>query len=474
MAEKNRPKRAPTGKPTRRKKRRTPMLKRPRAAMNRSAQPQTQAATRTAAEAARSPGLGQVGDTAASAAPQPDSPQPDSPQPDAPQQAAPQSAVEKDARNRPAAATPSPQRRGGALSMIFGGIIAAGIGGGAVYYAIEEGLLPVAGTEADLEPLQAQIAAQNAEIAAFEARLDALAAQDLAVDDDIASVEARIEARLDDRLAEFEAAIAGEMAAVAETRLATERVEDALGGALERIDANDAAVADLQTQMAGIGGIDPAQMDALQDQIAAAEAEQTDLRDALEEVRALAESRLEDIQAEAEQIRADADARATRAEALAALESIDAALRSGAPFAQALDRVTAVADDIPQVLRDNAAGGVASLAELQDRFAAASRPALSAALQGAEADNPIDRVTNFLRSQVGARSLTPREGDDPDAVMSRATQAVNDGDLETTLAELESLPDAGQAAMAGWIDDARARLAAIAAHETLTQTLTGQ
>ncbi|NIL96879.1 MAG: hypothetical protein GTO62_06995, partial [Planctomycetales bacterium] len=81
------------------------------------------------------------------------------------------------------------------------------------------------------------------------------------------------------------------------------------------------------------------------------------------------------------------------------------------------------------------------------------------------------RIESFLRSQLNIRSLSPRDGDDPDAVLSRAQGALAANDLATALTELDLLPDSGKAAMSGWTDQAKARLAALEAIETLAKSL---
>ena len=85
-----------------------------------------------------------------------------------------------------------------------------------------------------------------------------------------------------------------------------------------------------------------------------------------------------------------------------------------------------------------------------------------------------DRLSAFLRSQSGARSLTPREGTDPDAVLSRAEAALRDGQIKAALAELAGLPPAGTEAMAPWIADATRRLGAEQAIADLSVALNGQ
>ena len=81
----------------------------------------------------------------------------------------------------------------------------------------------------------------------------------------------------------------------------------------------------------------------------------------------------------------------------------------------------------------------------------------------ATSENAADRFAAFLRRQTNARSLAPREGDDADAILSRAEAALSAGDLPTALSELDALPDSARTTMEGWISDAADRAAAVSA-----------
>lgn len=83
----------------------------------------------------------------------------------------------------------------------------------------------------------------------------------------------------------------------------------------------------------------------------------------------------------------------------------------------------------------------------------------------------MERLTAFLQAQTGARSLAPREGDGPDAVLSRAGAALDAGNLQAALTEMDALPEPGQVAMADWRRLADIRLAASAAAAELSATL---
>jgi hypothetical protein len=153
--------------------------------------------------------------------------------------------------------------------------------------------------------------------------------------------------------------------------------------------------------------------------------------------------------------------------ARAAASQIIAAIESGAPFETALaDLEAAGAYDIPEALIAAAADGVVTLAALQDAIPAAAREGLAASPPDAEAG-----LGGFLKRQLGARSIAPREGGDADAVLSRVEGAVRQGRLTDALAEAESLSPEAKSAMSDWLENTATRLAVTTASETLMQRL---
>ena len=127
--------------------------------------------------------------------------------------------------------------------------------------------------------------------------------------------------------------------------------------------------------------------------------------------------------------------------------------------------------EVPAALSGPAEDGLPTLSQLQASFPDAARAALDAAIRADTGSEAGDRLFSFLRVQTGMRSLTPREGDDPDAILSRAEAALRGGDLGTVLTELEGLPETGRSEMTGWEDVARVRLEALAAAEALSSSL---
>lgn len=414
------------------------------------------------------------------------------------------------AAERALAAVPAPEepRRGSPLPGIAGGLIAAALGFGAAQ------IVPQGWPIGDNSALRATLVTQGEQIEKLAADVAAIPAPSAPPVVDLSPVQSDI-GKLAERVAAAEAALAAlpppsdpaPGIAALEGRIA--KLEAApppaadpavLAGLDERLKALEALPPG--TVIQGTGSADPAATAALQREISALKSEVTahveaaraasdgvvaqlraetealkgDLaaqeeaaKAALGEVAAAAESAraaLADAQAQASQLR---DAAADGA-ARAAMGRMVAALETGAPFATAVQDLTAAGQAVPAILADNAAG-VPTLAALQDSFPDAARAALEAALTAGMGDSATERITTFLRTQVGIRSLEPREGTDPDAVLSRAEAALDAGDLDTALSEISALPEAGQAAMAGWLAQANLRRDALAALATLSATV---
>lgn len=163
---------------------------------------------------------------------------------------------------------------------------------------------------------------------------------------------------------------------------------------------------------------------------------------------------------------------AKAAAAQSALARIVAAISTGQPFADELAELQANGiNDLPTVLAEAAETGVVTSANLQDRFPDAARASLAVA-RAEEPAGATGGLGNFLKNQLGARSVIPREGNDPDAILSRAEAAMREGQLAQALTEIDALPDSAKAPLADWIADAQARQAAQDAVDTLTQRLT--
>ncbi len=197
----------------------------------------------------------------------------------------------------------------------------------------------------------------------------------------------------------------------------------------------------------------------------------TDEVAALESTLADQKAQLAELAARAEAAEARAADEAAQLLARAAVTRLVTAVDSGETFAPALSDLEQVAPvEVPDALREAAEAGVPTLAALQDSFPDAARAGLSAA-RAEVPESEVVGVTGFIRRQLNVRSVTPREGSDPDAVLSRAQAAVRAGDLDTALTEMEALPEAARAAMSDWLDAASARKAAQDAAGELSDSL---
>jgi hypothetical protein len=312
------------------------------------------------------------------------------------------------------------KRRGGVFAPLLGGVLAAAAGFGAAQF-VPQGW-PLAQTDA----LQQALADQAALISQLEGRLGAVENQSIP---DLSPMMETL-ATLNSRMAALENGPA-------------ERAED--NAALK------AAVAKLQADLAALetSGPVPANVTAL---------------------AAAAEERLKEAEAQAAKLKADAEALNKAAAQRAAFVALETAVGNGLPFAGPLADLGLEA---PEALTAHAATGLPSLTNLQQSFPEAARAALEAALRADMGDSWTERATSFFRSQTGARSLTPREGTDPDAILSRAEAALTKGDLATTLVELGTLPEAAQTALADWRALVETRLAALAALQAMAEKLGG-
>lgn len=341
---------------------------------------------------------------------------------------------------KPAVVTPvapavAPRRSGaGALvGMLLGGAICLAAGYGAAVY------LPRVLPQFDplgLGQMRATLAAQADQIAALQA------------------APAATESGLEGRLAGVEAAQSG-LAAL------TGRL-DAVEGQLRDLPQGGSVPAGLEGDIAALR----ARVEALQ--AVAGDGGQQAVQAAVQAAEQAVAQQTQAARDQVGELVSGADTALRRTLAEAAVARLAAAVDSGLPYAQALSQLGVEA---PKVLTDAAARGLPTLTTLRNAFPDAARLGLEAALVADLGNSWTDRAANFLRAQTGARSLAPREGTDPDAILSRAEAALAAGDARAALTEVEALPAPAQQAMSGWIDLARQRLEAEAAVADLAQKI---
>ncbi|MFY0681939.1 MAG: hypothetical protein JXR13_15320 [Thalassovita sp.] len=318
------------------------------------------------------------------------------------------------------AAEPAPTQKSGFMPLVLGGVVAAAIGAAGALYVFPQGL---GGSDTQaLAQLTADLKAQAAETARLQAALDKIILPP-----------------------DLTAEVGQALTAAEEATTQSEELRAALDSfgaklsVLEKRPVTEAVSADV---------------------VAAYEAELQALQQAMSEQR----KEVEAMVAEAEAKRGDADEIAKIAAMRNALTRVQAAVASGASFGAPIDDLRAAGAEIPAVLLQNAQG-VPSLRALEDTFPALARKALSAA-RSTETDRG---VATFLRDQLGVRSLTPQEGDDADAILSRAEAALASGHLSDALAELETLPEIARVELSDWLQSANLRLEAQSALAVLSQ-----
>lgn len=323
-------------------------------------------------------------------------------------------------------------RKGGFVPLVLGGLVAGGIGFGAAYYVLSDRQATATATIGALrDEMQQALGDQSDRVSALSDRLDATEPPDLSGLRQAQSKLQQAVADLSNRLADSE-----DRRAELEKRLT----------ALEKRPVTDAAS-------------DTA--------VAAYEAELK----ALQEAMATQRAEIEGMVAEARQNEATAKETAQATRRRAALSRIRTALDTGSGYAGAAAELETTGVEVPESLSQMADKGVATLAELQENFPDAARRALAAARDAALKTGEPGGVADFLRGQLGVRSLEPRQGNDPDAILSRAEAATRAGRLKDALSEIGTLPDVARAELSEWIDSATRRLDALSAMQSLSEEL---
>ncbi len=323
-------------------------------------------------------------------------------------------------------ASPEPSSNGpGFFPLLLGGIVAAGLGYATAYF--QPDTAPPA--TVDLSGVEADISAQASRVEALESALQSAG---------------------------------GEAFDSSEIEAAQSELGQALTGLNEGLAGLTELVGDLADRVSALENrpdvpLTPDGAQAMAEQLSAFQSE-------LDAVTATARAEIEAVQTRASEIEQAAMAAEAAAQRRAAVAELNAALESGAPYAETLGDF----ENVPDGLSAAAESGVATLGELRESFPDAARSALAETQTLPEDGSMGDRVTAFLRRQTNARSLAPRDGDDPDAVLSRAEAALASGDLNATLSELEALPPEAMAQLEDWRASAAARQAALNGAATLT------
>ena len=333
--------------------------------------------------------------------------------------------MEEPTQPEPAAQTQTPvepekEKRGGFVPALLGGAIAAAIG----FAAGNAGLLGSGSSDA-VTALEAKLADQSNQIEALTKSLSGTA-----------DLDSKIGA-LTDQVAPLGADLAA--------------LKSSVQGLAGQVDPLTARLTELENSGLTEGASPEA--------AAAFDAELKKLQDSLAAQRAEVEKMVSDAQA----LEAQASERAQAATNAAVLSKLHSQLDAGQPYTDLISELTSGGLTVPADLSAPADKGVATVSALQAEFAPAARTALADAR---DADKGTGLVA-FLQRQTGARSVTPQDGDDPDAILSRAQAALSGGDVAGALSELKSLPEAARTAMADWEQAAQTRVLAVNAADAL-------
>ncbi len=310
----------------------------------------------------------------------------------------------------------------------------------------------------------------EAQVAALQGEVEGLKGQ-IAALPDAAAVETQAKGAVDALRGELAGQIDGlreelSRSAAGDVGDRVGRLETAMAGATTEFAALKQQI---ETRASGLSaeaaqGLDTyrAELQGLKAEVGRLSGSVSGLGTRFDEASAAAEARASEAEQQAAAVQETATAARDRAATLADIAAIRAALASGEPFQTAIDRLAASGVAVPQGLAGAAADGVETPAELRAAFGPAAHAAIRASIEAGSGDGVVARARAFLDAQLASRSLAPREGMDPDAVLSRVEDALKRDDLAAALAQAGQLPSESKAALAGWIAAAQQRAGATA------------
>ena len=253
-----------------------------------------------------------------------------------------------------------------------------------------------------------------------------------------------------------------------------------IGGLTERLEEVDARMANLEAVPAGTPAELADALQSLRDDLRSwqAEAERLRAENAALTKELTAKNKMLEaaaLAAQTTQSELDALSQETResdqARAAGVIARIEAAVIAGKPFSEFSNAYVNVTENpLPVELSRVADLGVWSVGQLQSAFPELARSALTQSLEQRENRGLLERSGDFLRAQLGVRSVVPREGTSTDAVLSRAQGAVDRADFSDALAEIEGLDPNVQPPLAEWVKQATLRIEAVKSIDNLVST----
>lgn len=188
----------------------------------------------------------------------------------------------------------------------------------------------------------------------------------------------------------------------------------------------------------------------------------------IETAESAAGARIAGLEADLDKVRQLAEKRAPQRERagllLLAVGQLEAATTSSGSFAAQLGSVRDLAPKEPTGIEsalsvlDAHKGGVETVSSLARRFNDLAKAVSQAKLAGSD-EGLVGKTLNTVASLVTIRRTDVVEGPGVDAVLARAENAVNAGDVSGAVAALEELSGATAERASDWIASAKARLA---------------
>lgn len=336
--------------------------------------------------------------------------------------------------------------RSGFLPMMFGGVVAGAIG------FLAASIWPVfqdRSAEFDPAPLVEEVTSNADGLSAVQAEVAELRSLPDASDLQM------IGTQVTDLAKELE----GLSSEVVSVQKSIEAAESELEAQIEDIEVRLSILESAPTaagisaeQMSGLRAEISSLTSAAEARLATAQEEAAAIEAAAEEARKLAAQK--EVQA------------AQEAQKQVALIDLKAAVESGVEYTEVLGDL----GDVPTVLSENAETGVPTLKELQQGFPDVARTFLAETQVVPDDASSGERLIAFFKRRTNARSLTPQDGQSPDAILSRVEAKLGDGLLSEALSELEAIPEIDGSPLSNWVSQVQLRLSVVDALSQLTET----
>ena len=362
------------------------------------------------------------------------------------------------------------EKRGGFVPALIGGLIAVAIGFVAGRSGMLDSFLPASLRGPDTE---AQVETLKQELATLQKWVDDQKPVDLSPLQsqiaDLGTAQGTLKSDIDSLSADLKTQVEGAVAPLSSQLSKFETDLGTYGTRLTDVEKRpiaeglpEAAIQAYQREFDGL-------QKTLNDQKAAQEKAFEDQKAALAQAVSNQEAEFQRILNEAKTRENAAEAAARKSAAASALSDVRSALDDGSAFDAPVKAIETAGYNVDQGLSASASEGVPTLALLIDEFPASARAAL--ATVRADEETVAGDIKGFLTRQLGARSVVPREGDDPDAVLSRVEAALKGGQIKTALIEIEALPEDAKAELQDWVAEATRRQSAVDAANALAAQL---